>query len=169
MASYHEEVTAIGITGHIRLSKDSIQLIMEALREEIRREPSPVLHGVTCLAPGADQLFADAILEAGGTYEVVLPAWDYRERVVGADDRANFDRLLSKASSVLYMPFDRSQSGAYKAANEELVRRSGRIIAVWDGKPATGPAGTAHVVRAARAAGIEVTTIWPPGACRADT
>ncbi|GIH08687.1 hypothetical protein Rhe02_67540 [Rhizocola hellebori] len=162
-------MTAIGITGHTRLSKDSQLLIMEALREEIRREPGPAVHGVTCLAAGADQLFAEAVLEAGGTFEVVLPARDYRDAVIAEDNRSDFDRLLAKASSVSYMPFTESQPIAYQAANEELVRRCQRLIAVWDGQPAGGQGGTAEVVSAAQAAGIEVRRIWPDGASRADT
>jgi hypothetical protein len=139
-------------------------LIMAALREEVGR--SPRIHGVTCLAEGADQLFAEAVIEAGGTFEVILPASDYREAVITFTNRPQFDRLLSLASSISYMPFARSHPEAYQAANAELLRRSCRLIAVWDGGPAADVAGTSEVVNAALAAGIEVRTVWPEGASR---
>ncbi|HCT79392.1 MAG TPA: hypothetical protein DGG94_16550 [Micromonosporaceae bacterium] len=154
----------IGITGHARLSDESATLIKEALREALRDHDA--IHGVTCLAEGADQLFAEAILDAGGTFEVVLPAHDYRDAMIPADNRPTFDKLLARASSVSYMPFSESNRKAFLAAGEELVRRSHQIIAVWDGVPAADVGGTAQVVDVARAAGLPVQVIWPQGARR---
>lgn len=158
----------VGITGHTRLTADTAQLIMDALREALKDHASSAPHGVTCLAEGADQLFADAILEAGGTFDVVLPALDYRDAAVTPENHPTFDRLLASASSVSYMPFAESQPVAYLAASQELINRCSRIFAVWDGSPATHAGGTAQVVSVARAAGLPVQVIWPVGARRSE-
>jgi hypothetical protein len=122
--------------------------------------------GVTCLARGADQIFAKSVLEAGGTVEVVLPAHDYRERKVKHDNAAQFDELIGKAADVFTMPYDVSNRDAYMAASEKVLASIDALFAVWDGGPSGGHGGTADVVDAARARGIPVTVLWPATAAR---
>ncbi|MFC7550129.1 hypothetical protein [Plantactinospora sp. GCM10030261] len=156
----------IGITGHVLLGPGTAELVSACLARDLRPHAGPGLHGVTCLADGADQLFARTVLTLGGTYEVIIPAADYRARAVGPDNRPTFDDLLSRARSVTYMPFPHSGRAAYLAASEELLRRCDRLIAVWDGNPSTGVGDTADVVRLARSRGLPVTVLWPAGARR---
>lgn len=40
------------------------------------------------------------------------------------------------------------------------------LLASWNGKPARGYGGTAHVVEAAKQRGVPVTVLWPKGAER---
>lgn len=47
----------IGITGHSNLTPDTVPLVVEALRAVLAGIERPVV-GVTCLARGADQVFA---------------------------------------------------------------------------------------------------------------
>lgn len=47
--------------------------------------------GVTCLARGADQVFAHVVFDLGGTIEVVLPAADYSESKIKPDNANEFD------------------------------------------------------------------------------
>ncbi|ASO21566.1 hypothetical protein FHR81_003210 [Actinoalloteichus hoggarensis] len=157
----------IGVTGHSNLTADSEPLIAEAIRERLRDRAPGGLVGVTCLARGADQVFAEVICELGGAVEVVLPAADYRARKVKPDNAARFDRLLGRASSVHTMPFDTSSSAAYMAASERLLDGVDEVIAVWDGRPSAGSGGTADVVIAARQRGLPVSVVWPTGAGRA--
>ncbi|MEV1286271.1 hypothetical protein [Micromonospora sp. NPDC049679] len=153
----------IGVTGHVALADGTAQLVYECLTRQLRGYPGAELQGITCLAEGSDQLFARAVLAAQGTYEVVLPAADYRERVI---DRNAFDELVRRASAVSYMPFAHSDRDAYLAASQELLRRSELLLAVWDGNPSTVRGDTADVVRTARAWGVPVTVLWPTGARR---
>ncbi|APU13084.1 hypothetical protein UA74_05040 [Actinoalloteichus fjordicus] len=157
----------IGVTGHSNLTADSEPPIAEAIRGLLRDRAPGGLVGVTCLARGADQVFAEVVLELGGAVEVVLPAADYRTRKVKPDNAAKFDRLLSRASSVHTMPFDTSDSAAYMAASERLLGGVDEVIAVWDGRPAAGSGGTADVVIAAQQRGLPVTVVWPAGTSRA--
>lgn len=151
----------IGITGHTNLSPDTFPLVSAVVRAELAGVDD--LSGVTCLASGADQVFAAAVLDLGGTLHVVLPAADYRDQA----DQPGFDSLLDRAATVHTMPFPRSGPAAYMAASEHLLGRIDSLLAVWDGEPAGGHGGTADVVAAARHRGLPVTVLWPAGAARA--
>lgn len=157
----------IGVTGHTRLSPATATIVYDALCEELRHHDPDTLHGITCLAVGADQLFARAILAAGGTFEAVIPAADYRDDVVTADNRTEFDELVGLALSVTYMPYRRSSRRAYMAASEELLCRSDLLLAVWDGSTNGRLGETGHVVAAARDRELAVRVLWPANAMRA--
>ena len=156
----------IGVTGHSNLSAESTELVFGGLRDAIEPHADDGLHGITCLAAGADQLFARAVLSLGGQYDVILPAPDYRDTVVKPANLADFDTLLAEASDVQFMPFETSGREAYMAASEALLTRSDRLLAVWDGEPSRGWGGTADVVAHARHLGVPVDVIWPAGARR---
>jgi hypothetical protein len=156
----------IGITGHIYLSQPSVQLVYDEMVHYLRQLEDRKIVGVTCLADGADQLFARAVLEVGGRYEVILPAMDYRTKVIPADQRAGFDELLDRASEITYTGHEHSGIEAYVAAKHELLQRSQCLLAVWDGARDGDPGGTADVVDQARQLGLPTTVIWPDGAAR---
>ncbi|MFD5090450.1 hypothetical protein ACFWMR_07610 [Amycolatopsis thailandensis] len=156
----------IGITGHSNLSETTAPLIADALHRVLADLPDGPLVGVTCLARGADQLFARAVLDLDGSLEVVLPAHDYRDRKVKPDNAADFDELLGRAAVVDILPFPESGREAYMAASERVLAEVESMIAVWDGGPSGGHGGTADVVEAARERGLAVTVVWPVGATR---
>jgi hypothetical protein len=160
------ECSRIGITGHVRLGEGTDALVFEALRAALRRYANVNLHGVTCLAAGADQIFARAILAMNGTLEVILPAADYRERVISPENLPCFDELLDQAIRIQRMPFPRSGRPAYVAASEEMLERCDALIAVWDVNPSRKPGDTADVVATALQRQIPVTVLWPAGADR---
>lgn len=156
----------IGITGHTNLATVSAPLVAHSIRRELGIYPPAELVGITCLARGADQVFARVVLDLGGSVEVVLPAADYRERKVKPDNAGEFDELVSEATTVHTMPFARSNSDAYMGASEYVLSTVDALIAVWDGKPSSGYGGTADVVDAARKRDLPVTVVWPDGAER---
>lgn len=158
-------MTRIGITGHSNLTDQTADLVHAALRDALTPYAAELV-GVTCLARGADQIFARAVLDVGGRVEVVLPAPDYREEKVKPDNRPAFDALLIGAACVRYMPFLTSGREAYMAASEEILKSVDRLIAVWDSGPSGGLGGTADVVEHARRLGTPVEVIWPEGAQR---
>jgi len=156
----------IGITGHSNLAADCLDLVRQALADALAPYADSGLVGVSCLARGADQLFAEAVLEAGGSLEVVLPSADYRETKVKPEEREQFDRLLVRSAWVRYMSHLSAGRQAYEDANEAVIGSVDRLFAVWDGRPAAGRGGTADAVAAARARGVPVDVIWPEGARR---
>lgn len=155
----------IGITGHAGLSDASVEPVFASVVEALRGYGTP-LHGVTCLARGADRIFARAVLALGGTFEVILPAWDYRHCVVVRDGVAEFDELVGRAVAVHTMPFESSGRDAYAAASEDMLDRCDILLAVWDGVPSRGLGDTADVVSRARYRRMPVRVLWPSGAGR---
>ncbi|MCP2258611.1 hypothetical protein LX15_002309 [Streptoalloteichus tenebrarius] len=155
----------VGITGHSNLTTTSVPLVDRGIRAALADPPATGFTGVSCLAPGADQVFARVVLDMGGRLEVVLPAADYRARL-RPPQRPEFDALLAAASSVRVLPFPRSGRRAYLAASEAVIASVDRMVAVWDGRPADGAGGTADVVAHARGRGVPVEVVWPRGAER---
>jgi hypothetical protein len=149
----------------MNLTLESVPLVAAEIRKVLSEHEGPLV-GVSCLARGADQVFARVVLELGGQLDVVLPAADYRERKVGPDNRAEFDELLGQAANVRVLPFETSNRDAYVAANEVVFTSVDALVAVWDGAPPDGKGGTGDTVEAARARGIPVIVVWPDGAAR---
>jgi hypothetical protein len=159
-------VQRIAVTGHVDVSEDVAKWVVTKLTERLGGVLGPRVHGITCLAKGADQIFATVILTLRGTFEVVLPAHDYHESMVHAEDGERFTQLLARASRVETMPFDRSSRAAYLAASEEMLDRCDVLLAVWDGNPSRDVGDTADIVRKARERDVPVEVLWPDGAVR---
>lgn len=157
-------MTTIGMTGHQGLTPETEVLVARAIADELRGVPDLV--GITSLAEGADQLFAEHVLAAGGGLVVIVPAADYIRTFSDDSARERFRRLLDRATDVIHLPFETSSEDAYWAAGRTVVDRSDRILAVWNGKPAGGLGGTADVVAYAREHARPTVVIWPPGAKR---
>lgn len=156
----------VAVTGHRGFDQRTAGLIDTALRAELEKlaATGPVV-GISCLADGADQLFAEAVLDIGGELEVIVPAERYRDGLPAAAHAA-YGRLLGKASAVHRLDFAESTEDAHMAASVAMLDTADRLLAVWDGKPARGYGGTADVVAHAKKRSIPVKMIWPEGAQR---
>lgn len=155
----------IGVTGHMNITEATVPLVYEAISKILGGDTVSGLVGVSCIARGADSVFARAVLDAGGSLEVVLPSRNYRERKVKPVHSELFDKLLSSASKVHMMDFDDAGREAYEAANEAMLSSCTRLVAVWDGD-VSQPGGTGTVVELARERGVPVEIVWPDGAAR---
>jgi hypothetical protein len=154
----------IGVTGHRTLSDLTRQLVFDAVKNELRSIPRPMV--VTSLAAGADQLSASAALEVGARLSVIVPARNYISSFSADVDASNYQMLLSQAAEVKHMPYEEPSEEAYLAAGQEVVDLTDTLFAIWDGLPARGLGGTADVVRYARSVGRRVVVIWPRGSAR---
>jgi hypothetical protein len=154
----------IAISGHRGLAAPTVHLVDQALRAALA-EHAPDVTGISCLADGADQIFARAVTDLGGTLEPVIPAAQYREGLP-AESHPGYDYLLAKAAAVHRLPFTESTSESHMAASRLMVDQADELYAVWDGKPARAYGGTADVVAYARERCIPVRVIWPDGAQR---
>lgn len=170
MAGRGCRVVTVAVTGHMDLAESAVGPVRAALHDLLVGLRGDVLVGRSCLARGADTLFAEAVLSVGGRLSAIIPSRDYREAVVRPADLDAFDALRDAADDVVVMPYQHAGRAAYEAANQRLLQGSDRLVAVWDGSAPTGRGGgTADTVAAARMAGLAVDVVWPPGAFRSDT
>jgi hypothetical protein len=154
----------IAISGHRGMPAHSALIIEQAIRSALDDQHSELV-GLSCIADGPDQIFARAVLDHGGTIEVIVPAERYRESLPEAA-HDEYDALLAQAADVHRLPSVESDSDAHMAASAYMIDRADELWAVWDGKPARGYGGTADVVAYAREHGIPVRVIWPDGVTR---
>lgn len=159
-------MTTLAVTGHMNLTDTTVPLVRAALNDLLTAYAPDQLTGISCLARGADSVFAEAVLAAGGRLVAVIPSQDYRQVKVKPDHAALFDRLAAAATEVLVLEHPTASRDAYQAANEVLIARADRLVAVWDGAPSNGKGGTADTVTLARDAGVPVDVVWPDGAAR---
>ncbi|MBO0836325.1 MAG: hypothetical protein J2P28_12590, partial [Actinobacteria bacterium] len=95
MSSNHR----VAISGHRGLPVTTSRLVDKAIRTALTQHDATALTGISCLADGADQIFARAVIDLGGALEVIVPAVRYRD---GLPERAcpEYDRLLAYAVEV---------------------------------------------------------------------
>ena len=153
-----------GVTGHRILPPGVAEFAVEHWRRVL--PTGDLLHGVSSLADGADQLFAEHVLSTGGTLEAVLPCEGYAASLISDDSRSRLADLRRAAATVVTLPFPAPSERAYLAAGHAMVDRSDHLFAVWDGRPARGPGGTADVVAYARSRGRPVPVLWVDGVLR---
>jgi len=152
----------VGITGHQNLSERCAELVRVEIDRRLEAIDQPFV-GLTSLAAGADQIFAAAVLQAGGQLSVVLPSDRIETSFQDPSDLARFQELIARADEIIRMPFSEPGEEAYWTAGQAIAERSDLVVAVWDGRPSGGLGGTADVVKYARGRGTRVAVIWPDG------
>jgi hypothetical protein len=160
---------------------DDEAAVAVAIRAELDRRPAAYAYG--SLANGADILVAEALLERGAELHVVLPfaeAEFVAASVAGprGEWAARYERCRAAASEVTFATDDAFldddvlyRYGSELAMGLALLRArfvDGDVLqlAVWDGEPARGGAGTAIDVETWGAGARETAVVKPPGAGR---
>ena len=173
---------SVGITGHRDLQADPntspivttlntlFANLSQVLRDAARHELSffsnaePVLRTVCMAAEGADLLGAQAAQAAGSAIVCVLPfPLDEYQRDFSSPVAATALRsLLESADAHFILPGERTEGArSYERANEIILANIDVLVAIWDGKRASGRAGTGDVVQSAIFRRIPVIVIAP--------
>ena len=152
----------VGVTGHSNLTDQTSELVHSEMIKILHPFMGNLI-GITCLARGADQAFADAVLRLDGELRVVVPAEDYFASISDPASRERCEGYLSVARETILMDFEESGRQAYLAASRYLVDHCDALIAVWDGSAGSG---TAEAVAYARDRKRSITVVWPDGAHR---
>lgn len=155
----------LAVSGHRGLSEERETWIAAELRRAIESKGASDVVGISCLADGADALFARTVLDLGGRLIAIIPATSYRDGLPAAY-HPTYDALLSKASETVALDRQVSDADAHMDASLRMLDRADELIAVWDGQPARGCGGTADVVQAAHDRDLPVTVVWPAGVTR---
>jgi hypothetical protein len=126
----------------------------------LSRHAAPGDEALSCLAVGADQVFAEAALAAGLRLHAVVPCLGI-EATFSAAELPGYQALLAAASRVTTLDFTAPSEDAFDAAGRFVVSACDLLVAVWDGEPARGKGGTGDIVKHAREVGRPVIHIDP--------
>jgi hypothetical protein len=155
----------LGISGHQDLSTEVVSYVRPILTRVISEKNGNVV-GVSSLAVGADQLFANTILEQGGSLHAIIPCRRYESTFSEPESLNQFKFLLARAQEIETLEYPEPCEEAFLDAGHRVVDSSDLLIAVWDGRPAAGKGGTADIVAYARRQNREVRVVWPTGVAR---
>ncbi|MBT1173907.1 hypothetical protein JS528_11320 [Bifidobacterium sp. MA2] len=152
----------IGVTGHQHIPQEAMAYVTNGIDELLRRYDGEDVVGLSSMAWGADQLFADAVLRAGHRLDAIIPCRGYRTTF---DERglAAYDRLMERVRTAVTLDFPGPSEDAFLAAGKRVVDESDVLVALWDGLPAAGKGGTGDAVAYAKARRKPVVIIWPEG------
>jgi hypothetical protein len=148
-----------------------------AIAAALDRRPAAYAYG--SLASGADILWAEALLERGAELHVVLPFGEAEFVAASVADAgaawvARFEHCLAAAARVTFATDDSflDDDVLYRYGSElamglallraRFVDGEALQLALWDGMPARGAAGTAIDVAAWGGRGREATIVAPP-------
>jgi hypothetical protein len=136
----------IGITGHQQLgSEATITWLSDTLERTIRQYHIDV--GITSLAVGADQLYAEVLRKSHIPYIAVIPSADYEATFQNTDDLKRYQELLQSASEKRQLPFEKPSETAFYEAGKQIANLSDILLAIWNGLPAKGLGGTGDIVK----------------------
>jgi len=134
----------VGVTGHQRLDEPTAWgWVAKAIEQELDALPWHLV-GVTSLALGSDQLFAQVVLQCGGSIHAVIPFPGYERTFHGAVLQKY--RQLSAHAEIEVLNIAGSEQDAYLTSGRRVADLSELMFAVWDGLPAKGKGGTADIV-----------------------
>lgn len=154
----------VAISGHRGLPPDTELLVDTEIRGRLSAYSPDDLVGLSRLADGADQLFARAVVDAGGHLEAIVPAKKHRD-ALPANSRKTYDTLLGQAAEVHELDNVEANDQSQVEAGRTMLEKADRLFAVWDGEE-SGADGVADVVALARELEVQVTVVWPEGARR---
>ena len=136
----------VGITGHQNIgSNETIKWVTSVLSANIKE--LAIDFGLTSLAIGADQLFAQLLKQNHIPYVVIIPCENYDKTFTDPTYLESYRNLLNSSFDKFQLPFTEPSETAFYNAGKEIVDRSDLIFAIWSGQPAKGLGGTGDIVK----------------------
>jgi hypothetical protein len=155
----------IGITGHQDIPDQALSFIKKGIEKKLNQFDEDLI-GLSSLAKGADQIFAEKILKQGSNLYAIIPCKNYDQTFTDQKSLEKFTILFKNAIKVEQLEYDNPSENAFLAAGQRIVELSDILLAVWDGKKVKGKGGTADIVNYAMEKKIKVIIIWPQGVSR---
>jgi hypothetical protein len=145
----------IGVSGHQNLgSEETATWVRAEIQNALLKEN--FLSGISSLAAGTDQLFAQIVLDLNRPIEVVIPCEHYEDAFSDPKAVEIFRELKARATKSYLLPYREPSEKAFFEAGKRVVQMSNVVVAVWNGKPAAGMGGTGDIVKYALRAGKKV-------------
>lgn len=133
----------VGITGHQNLTTYQSDWLTNALKSEIRN--IKIDEAYSCLAIGADQIFAKVFLENRIPLIAVIPCKRYHQ-TFKENYLQDYEALIKEASNVIQLDFENPSEQAFYEAGKFIVDNSDILFAFWNNLPSKGLGGTADIV-----------------------
>lgn len=150
----------VGVTGHQTLgTKGNVAGICDLMTRIILNIHTS--YGYTCLAIGADQLFARLLYENNIPYSVIIPCRGYHKFYKAKKDKKQFEYLLEKSALTIKLSFPKPTEESFYQAGKIVVDNSDLLLSIWNELPAKGLGGTADIVKYAKLTGKEIININP--------
>lgn len=149
----------VGVIGHQRLNAAVVRIVTREVPALLGSAYNVV---VSTLKPGAPHLIAELARARGHPLEVVVPSRDYESSFPDREALESYRGLLDPPTQCIELSHDRWTEDAFLEAGREVVKRSDKVIAVWDGRPARRKSGTAQLIAYAGTCDppVPVDTIW---------
>ena len=154
----------MGVVGHRWFPEASANAFVASRCQELLRcakDDARSVVALSALAAGSDTLFAEAAVGLGIPLLAVRPFDRYADDFPTAAARDAYGELWSCADRRVRLAYRSRSQEAYRAAMRWVVERSDVLLAIWDGRPATDPGGTADTVAHALALGRSVLHVDP--------
>jgi hypothetical protein len=149
-----------GITGHQDIGDQAtITWVKDTLARLVVEYK--VSKGFTCLAQGADQLFAAVLAEKNIPFTAVISCLGYEKTFDEQAARNDYLRFVQMAGERIDLNFPHPSEQAFFEGGKKVVACSDIIFAVWNGKPARGLGGTGDVVNFSKQVGKSVVHVNP--------
>lgn len=132
------------VTGHRDIPKEQKSYVRESLRREILAAIADGFTGfMSGFAEGVDQDFAEIVIELKQTYPdlQLMAAIPTRQRLNSLEKKPETKAMLDCCSDITVIREDYHPS-VYSHRNRYMVEKSGRVIAVYDGREKGGTVGT---------------------------
>jgi hypothetical protein len=168
-AGYALHPLVLGVTGHRFLAEVSKleAAIDQALDVLEKRFPGRPLRLYSALAEGADRLVAERLLkrkDAGLVAVLPLPKKMYLDGFATPASKDQFELLLHQALDRFVFPEYEKREDSYTNGARFILHHCQVLVALWDGQPAQGTAGTGQIVSEARQRGLLL--VWIKAANR---
>lgn len=135
-------VQRIGVSGHQHRDGADWAWVRDQINAALDAH-GPFGEGLSCLAVGADQLFAQACLEHGVPHTAIIPMVDY-DRFFEGPDLVAYRDLRARSQEICLLG-DADDEQAFRKAGRYVVDHCDLLLVVWDGKPAAGPGGAGDI------------------------
>jgi len=148
----------VGITGHQDLTIAESNWLKEELEIEIKQ--MKIEKAYSCLAIGADQLFARVILSNNIPLIAVTPCSKYEQTF----DNKNIElyrNLVTQAINEIQLEYDNPSEKAFYEAGKTVVNNSDVIFVFWNNLPSKGLGGTADIVSFAKSLNKKIIHLNP--------
>lgn len=148
----------VGITGHQNLTPAESDWLKVELEIEIKL--MKVEEAYSCLAIGADQLFARVILANNIPLIAVIPCKKY-EQTFDKNNIKLYKNLVAQTTNRIQLAFDSPSEEAFYEAGKTVVNNSDVVFAFWNSLPSKGLGGTADIVSFANSLNKKIVHLNP--------